>query len=72
MSEYIRRAAEEKIIKDKKKKQDLEKLAKEVTSGVEKSGWEGIDAVAWQHDLRKAEDEHWIKRWNEATRKLKK
>lgn len=53
LSEYIRRAAQEKTEKDKKKKQDLEKLADEVTAGVKKSGWEGIDVIAWQREMRK-------------------
>lgn len=72
LSDYLRKAAEDRTQKEKREKVDLKKLAEEVTSGVKKSGWEGIDVVKWQHDLRKAEDKHWLKRWNEAVRKLKK
>ncbi len=59
-AEYLRKAAEEKLKKDKKKKADLKKLAEEVIGAVDpkKSAWAGIDVSQWQHNLRKSEDEH--------------
>lgn len=53
LSDYLRKAAQERTKKDKKRKIDLKKLAKEITSGVEKSGWEGINIVKWQREIRK-------------------
>lgn len=52
LSEYLRKAAEEKLVKDKKQKVNLKKLAKDVTSGVKVSGWEGIDVINWQREIR--------------------
>ncbi len=53
LATYLRKAARERVEKDKKRKIDLKKLAKEITSGVEKSGWEGIDIDKWQREIRK-------------------
>ncbi len=53
MAEYIRRATKERVEKEKKRKVDLKKIAEEVTSGVKKSGWEGIDIDKWQREIRK-------------------
>lgn len=60
LAEYTRRALEEKIRRDRKRKADLKKLAEEVVGAVDpkRSAWVGIDVVRWQHKLRKAEDEH--------------
>lgn len=52
LSEYIRKSLEEKVKKEEKQKVDLKKLAKDVTSGVKISGWEGIDVVSWQREIR--------------------
>ncbi len=53
MAEYIRRATRERVEKEKKRTVNLKKLAEEVTSGVKKSGWEGIDINKWQREIRK-------------------
>ena len=53
MAEYIRRATRERVEKEKKRTVDLKKLAEEVTSGVKRSGWEGIDIDKWQREIRK-------------------
>lgn len=53
LAEYLRKAAEQRLKVEKKKKAELKKLAEEFTSGVEKSGWEGIDVLKWQRDIRK-------------------
>ncbi len=50
---YLRKAAEERLARRKKQKADLKKLAEEFTSGVKKSGWEGIDVLEWQREIRK-------------------
>lgn len=53
LAEYLRKAAEERLLAKKKRTVDLKKLAEEVTSGVKKSGWEGIDINKWQREIRK-------------------
>ncbi len=53
LAEYARQAMETRVKQGKKTKIDLKKLAKEITSGVEKSGWEGIDIAKWQREIRK-------------------
>lgn len=53
VAEYTRRALKERIEKEKKEKTDLKKLAEDFTSGVTKSGWEGIDILKWQREIRK-------------------
>lgn len=53
LADYLRKAAEERLARRKKQKVDLKRLAEEVTSGVTKSGWEGIDVLRWQREIRK-------------------
>ncbi len=53
LGEYMREAAKEKMQKERKRKLDLKKLADELGSGVKKSGWEGIDVLKWQREIRK-------------------
>ncbi len=53
LAEYLRGAAVERLARRKKQKIDLKKLAENFTSGVEKSGWEGIDVLKWQREIRK-------------------
>ncbi|MBI2596493.1 ribbon-helix-helix protein, CopG family [Candidatus Daviesbacteria bacterium] len=55
-AEYLRKAASERIVRRRKSKIDLTKLAKEFTSGVKKSGWDGMtkeDIINWQREIRK-------------------
>lgn len=53
LAEYLRKAAEERLARKRKQKAELKKLAEEFTSGVTKSGWEGIDVLKWQREIRK-------------------
>ena len=53
LAEYLRKAAEERLTRRKKQKADFKKLAEEFTSGVVKSGWEDIDVLKWQREIRK-------------------
>lgn len=53
LADYLRKAAEERLARRKKQKVDLKKLAEEFTSGVRRSGWEGIDVLKWQREIRK-------------------
>lgn len=53
LADYLRKAAEERLARRKKQKADLKKLAEEFTSGVKKSGWEGVDVLKWQREIRK-------------------
>ncbi|MEK7521704.1 MAG: ribbon-helix-helix protein, CopG family [Patescibacteria group bacterium] len=52
LSDYLRKAAEQRAKREKREKIDLKELADEVTSGVEKSGWEGVDVSSWQRSMR--------------------
>lgn len=59
MAEYMRKAARLRVkreMENKKEKQDLKKLAKEITSGVKKSGWDGVDVMRWQREIREDRD----------------
>jgi len=53
MAGYIRKATLERVEKDKQEKQALKKLASELGNLVTKSGWEGIDVIKWQREIRK-------------------
>ncbi len=53
LADYLRKAAEERLARRKKQKADLKKLAEEFTSGVKRSGWEGINVLKWQREIRK-------------------
>lgn len=53
LAEYLRKAAEERLARRKKRGADLKKLASELGSLVTKSGWEGIDVIKWQREIRK-------------------
>lgn len=50
---YTRKALEDRIKKEKEEKVDLKKLAEDFTSGITKSGWEGIDVLEWQREIRR-------------------
>lgn len=53
LTDYLRKAAKERLEKDKKRKAQLKKLAEELGKGIKKSGWEGIDVLKWQKEIRK-------------------
>lgn len=53
LAQYLRKAAEERVKINKKRKVELKKLAEELGKGVKKSGWEGIDVLKWQREIRK-------------------
>ncbi len=50
---YLRKAAEQRLKINTKRKIELKKLADELGKGVKKSGWEGIDVLKWQREIRK-------------------
>jgi len=56
MAEYLRRAAEERIKKQQRQKEDLAKLAREFVGAVKPkdSGWAGIDVIKWQRSMRRS------------------
>lgn len=70
LAQYLRIAARERLERERKKKADLKKLADEVIGSIKPtdSGWAGVDADKWLRKMRREEDEHWLKRWNEALR----
>lgn len=53
LAEYIRIAAEERVKVKNQRKMDIKKLAQELGNGVKKSGWEGVDVLEWQREIRK-------------------
>lgn len=53
LAEYVRKAAEERVTVGKRRKAELKKLAEDLGKGVKKSGWEGIDVLKWQREIRK-------------------
>ncbi|MBI2086243.1 hypothetical protein HYT74_02795 [Candidatus Daviesbacteria bacterium] len=53
LAQYLRTAAEERVKINKKRKVELKKLADELGKEVKKSGWEGIDVLKWQREIRK-------------------
>lgn len=55
LAEYLRKAVIVRIEKEKKKKANLEALARKIGT-VRKSGWEGIDVIKWQREVREDRD----------------
>ena len=53
VAEYTRQALEDRIKSEKRKKAELKKLAEELGNLVTKSGWEGINVIKWQREIRK-------------------
>lgn len=51
LAEYLRKAAKERLEKVRKKKTGLELLARKIGT-VKKSGWEGLDVLEWQRNMR--------------------
>ena len=69
LSEYLRNAARERLKRQKKKKADLKKLADEVIGSIKPGGggWGGVkDTYKYIRKMRQEDDEHWLKRWDEA------
>lgn len=72
LSEYLRTAARERLKRQKKKKTDLKKLADEVVGSIKpgRGGWGDVkDTYKYIRKMRQEEDEHSLKRWDEARRK---
>lgn len=71
LAEYLRKAVEERLKREKKKKVDLRKFADEIIGSIKpgKGGWGGIkDSYSYIRKMRQEEDKHWMKRWNEAVK----
>lgn len=72
LSDYLRKAAEEKTDKDKKKKQDLKKLAEQFAEFAKNNPRTKASVERWAREVRedrRKEDEHWLQRWDEAVSK---
>ena len=68
LGEYIRKAAQERLEKEKRKKAGLKNLAALVGSLRGTRSKKEVDA--WVRQIRKdreEDDKHWLKRWEEAT-----
>lgn len=75
LSDYLREAAEEKTVRDKKEKEKYRKLAKEFMEFAKNNPRTKESAEAWVKEVRedrRKEDEHWERRWDEAVAKTKK
>ena len=55
LAEYIRKATKARIKEDSEGK-DLKRLADRITSGVNKSGWDGMNVSEWQREIRQDRD----------------
>lgn len=53
LAEYLRKAAKKRLESEQERDIKLKKLAAEFGKGVKKSGWEGIDVIKWQREIRK-------------------
>lgn len=71
LAEYMRKAARERVEKEKKKKVDLKKLAERVV-GAAKGTRTLAQIRAWEREIReerRLSDEHRFRRWDEANGK---
>lgn len=53
MAGYLRQAAEDRLVRERIRKAELAKLARQFVGSVQHSSWEGIDVVKWQRSMRK-------------------
>lgn len=63
LAEYLRKAAEDRIKKEKKRKVDLKRLAEEVV-GVAAGSRSKTEIAKWEREIRETrrlEDKHWVK-----------
>lgn len=73
LAEYLRQAAKERLKRRKREKARLKELADLIGNiDPKKSGWYGVDAAKWERKERRAEEEHWLKRWDEAAESVKR
>ena len=56
LGEYLRKAAQARLEKEKTELVDYKKLAREVAGAVPNSSWKGINLKHWQGQLRKDRD----------------
>lgn len=52
LAEYLRKAAKERVEKEKRNKADLKKLADEVVGTIKKSAWDDVNIIKWQREIR--------------------
>jgi hypothetical protein len=72
LSDYLREAAEERVEKNEKRKEDLEKLAKEVFGRARRNPISKKRAEEWIKQIRKdreMEDKHLDEKWAKALKK---
>lgn len=68
LAEYLRKAAKDRLRRERKRKVDLEKLAREVV-GAAKGTRSKKEVEMWIKELRRdreLEDKHWLRRTREA------
>ncbi|HEX9721781.1 MAG TPA: hypothetical protein VGA53_00800 [Candidatus Paceibacterota bacterium] len=55
LAEYLRKAVADRLKRERKKRADLAGLVRKIGT-VKKSGWEGVDVIKWQREIRKDRD----------------
>ena len=55
LAEYLRKAAMDRIEREKKSAVDLTALARKIGT-VKKSGWDDLDVIEWQRQMREDRD----------------
>ena len=72
LSQYMRKAVEIAVERDKKRMVDLKKLAQQVVGSSTRSKAEALAWVKQIREDRKLADEKWEKRWKKAKEKIGK
>lgn len=52
LAEYLRKAVQQRIRREQKRKIDYQTLAREVIGVVRESSWKGTDVMKWQKEMR--------------------
>lgn len=70
LSDYIRKAAEEKVEKEKRKKVAIQDVIEALDAlDPRESGWKDVDPVEWQRQIRQESEERLEREWNTGKKK---
>lgn len=53
MAEYLRKAAEERLLRESKQLANLRDVANQVVGCIKQSSWNNVDIIKWQQQMRK-------------------
>lgn len=58
LSDYVRKAAEKRVQRNKKRKKSAQAVIREVLASMDpkKSGWRDVDVLEWQREIREDRD----------------